>query len=123
MSYVTVMLSGSVTRLPGGSSFALSARRGSRTAFRSPRSGSSSKRVGAVGASASSVAFKKYQGLGNDFIIIDNRASQDPVLTPEQVGSPTCHLPRIVSSKAFQHRFGISCHYIASCFGGKWLDS
>jgi len=31
-----------------------------------------------------SLEFTKYHGLGNDFILIDNRASSQPVLTPEQ---------------------------------------
>mmetsp|Transcript_15385 Transcript_15385/g.22856 ORF Transcript_15385/g.22856 Transcript_15385/m.22856 type:complete len:324 (+) Transcript_15385:75-1046(+) len=30
------------------------------------------------------VDFDKYEGLGNDFILIDNRHSQSPILTPEQ---------------------------------------
>ncbi|WP_414577443.1 diaminopimelate epimerase [Anabaena sp. CCY 9402-a] len=30
------------------------------------------------------IEFTKYHGLGNDFILIDNRASSSPVLTPEQ---------------------------------------
>lgn len=30
------------------------------------------------------VAFTKYHGLGNDFILVDNRASSTPVVTPEQ---------------------------------------
>lgn len=33
---------------------------------------------------AAAVAFRKYQGLGNDFILVDNRSASDPVLTPEQ---------------------------------------
>ena len=30
------------------------------------------------------IEFTKYHGLGNDFILIDNRADSEPVLTPEQ---------------------------------------
>lgn len=30
------------------------------------------------------VAFTKYQGLGNDFLLIDNRHQAEPILTPEQ---------------------------------------
>ena len=30
------------------------------------------------------IEFSKYQGLGNDFILIDNRQSADPIITPEQ---------------------------------------
>ena len=30
------------------------------------------------------IAFRKYQGLGNDFILIDNRHSKEPVLSPAQ---------------------------------------
>jgi diaminopimelate epimerase len=31
-----------------------------------------------------SIEFTKYQGLGNDFVLIDNRTQAEPVLTPEQ---------------------------------------
>lgn len=31
-----------------------------------------------------SIAFTKYHGLGNDFILIDNRTSKEPVVTPAQ---------------------------------------
>ncbi len=31
-----------------------------------------------------SIEFTKYQGLGNDFILIDNRHTQEPLVTPEQ---------------------------------------
>lgn len=30
------------------------------------------------------IEFSKYQGLGNDFILIDNRHSSEPIITPEQ---------------------------------------
>lgn len=30
------------------------------------------------------IEFSKYQGLGNDFILIDNRQTAEPVITPEQ---------------------------------------
>jgi len=41
------------------------------------------------------LAFSKYQGLGNDFILIDNRHQSSPLLTPEQ------------SSKLCDRHFGI----------------
>eukprot|EP00183_Erythrolobus_madagascarensis_P002914 CAMPEP_0185849610 /NCGR_PEP_ID=MMETSP1354-20130828/4059_1 /TAXON_ID=708628 /ORGANISM="Erythrolobus madagascarensis, Strain CCMP3276" /LENGTH=311 /DNA_ID=CAMNT_0028550171 /DNA_START=667 /DNA_END=1602 /DNA_ORIENTATION=- len=34
--------------------------------------------------STRSMQFWKFQGLGNDFILIDNRSSEDPFLTPEE---------------------------------------
>ncbi len=30
------------------------------------------------------LSFSKYHGLGNDFILVDNRASSEPMITPEQ---------------------------------------
>jgi diaminopimelate epimerase len=30
------------------------------------------------------LTFTKYQGLGNDFILVDNRSSHEPLITPEQ---------------------------------------
>ena len=39
------------------------------------------------------------QGLGNDFIIIDNRSSPQPVLTPEQVRiARACAAPAAVGA-------------------------
>ena len=35
-------------------------------------------------STAAEVQFSKYQGLGNDFILVDNRHSDEPVITPEQ---------------------------------------
>eukprot|EP00775_Hariotina_reticulata_P007720 gene7720-7919_t len=35
-------------------------------------------------ASGQKITFMKYQGLGNDFILVDNRHSNEPVITPEQ---------------------------------------
>ncbi len=32
----------------------------------------------------STLPFSKYHGLGNDFILVDNRASTEPMITPEQ---------------------------------------
>ena len=30
------------------------------------------------------LSFVKYHGLGNDFILVDNRHSPEPIVTPEQ---------------------------------------
>lgn len=35
-------------------------------------------------ATQSKLTFSKYHGLGNDFILVDNRHSKDPVISPEQ---------------------------------------
>lgn len=35
-------------------------------------------------AGVEKVAFAKYEGLGNDFILVDDRSREDPSLTPEQ---------------------------------------
>lgn len=37
-----------------------------------------------VARCAAAVKFAKYQGLGNDFILVDNRHQLEPVVTPEQ---------------------------------------
>uniref|UniRef100_A0A061S7A8 diaminopimelate epimerase n=1 Tax=Tetraselmis sp. GSL018 TaxID=582737 RepID=A0A061S7A8_9CHLO len=37
-----------------------------------------------VTVAAAKINFKKYQGLGNDFILVDNRSCEEPVLTSEQ---------------------------------------
>ena len=33
------------------------------------------------------ISFRKYQGLGNDFILIDNRHTEEPILSPEQAAA------------------------------------
>jgi diaminopimelate epimerase len=43
-----------------------------------------------LSATAEKIAFAKYEGLGNDFILIDDRGSKDPSLTPEQ-SAKLCH--------------------------------
>lgn len=37
-----------------------------------------------VGNGTKSIEFRKYHGIGNDFILIDNRISQTPILSPEE---------------------------------------
>jgi hypothetical protein len=47
-------------------------------------------------ACVTAVQFSKYQGLGNDFILVDNRHSPDPILSPDQsarVGSYAARNP------------------------------
>lgn len=41
-------------------------------------------------AGAETVSFAKYEGLGNDFILVDNRDQADPSLTPDQ-SAKLCH--------------------------------
>mmetsp|Transcript_43680 Transcript_43680/g.111653 ORF Transcript_43680/g.111653 Transcript_43680/m.111653 type:complete len:330 (-) Transcript_43680:162-1151(-) len=51
---------------------------------RAPRGRPAGRRGAMLTVAAAAVSFKKYQGLGNDFILVDNRGSSEPVLTPEQ---------------------------------------
>mmetsp|Transcript_82387 Transcript_82387/g.233130 ORF Transcript_82387/g.233130 Transcript_82387/m.233130 type:complete len:334 (+) Transcript_82387:157-1158(+) len=54
-------------------------------AFGRPRTARSNGRT--VSMSAASVGFQKFHGLGNDFILVDNRDSKEPKLTPEQAAA------------------------------------
>uniref|UniRef100_A0A6T5Q8N6 diaminopimelate epimerase n=1 Tax=Heterosigma akashiwo TaxID=2829 RepID=A0A6T5Q8N6_HETAK len=37
-----------------------------------------------MSSSADTISFSKYEGLGNDFILVDNRESMEPKITPDQ---------------------------------------
>ena len=37
-----------------------------------------------AGVALPKISFSKYHGIGNDFILIDNRQSEKPLLSPEQ---------------------------------------
>jgi diaminopimelate epimerase len=54
-----------------------------------------------------SIEFAKYHGLGNDFILIDNRASSEPLVTPEQ------------AVKMCDRNFGIGADGVISVFPGQ----
>ena len=54
-----------------------------------------------------SIEFAKYHGLGNDFILIDNRASSEPLVTPEQ------------AIKMCDRNFGIGADGVISVFPGQ----
>ncbi|GBF90140.1 diaminopimelate epimerase [Raphidocelis subcapitata] len=44
-------------------------------------------RAAAAAAAKTTLNFKKYQGLGNDFILVDNRHAPEPILTPDQAAA------------------------------------
>lgn len=49
------------------------------------RNGLSSRHAcGAISMKLAQVPFRKYQGLGNDFILVDNREADEPLLTAEE---------------------------------------
>lgn len=54
------------------------------------RPSSSTFRAASSLSSATLVEFSKYEGLGNDFILIDDRDKASPSLTPEESAS-LCH--------------------------------
>ena len=62
----------------------LSARTAVAQVFSSRRMSTQLTQRGSVRCQATALRFAKYQGLGNDFILIDNRHQSSPVLTPEQ---------------------------------------
>ena len=53
------------------------------------------------------IEFSKYQGLGNDFILIDNRHAADPIITPEQ------------AQKMCDRHFGIGADGVIFALPGK----
>lgn len=53
------------------------------------------------------IEFSKYQGLGNDFILLDNRHSTDPLITPEQ------------ATKMCDRHFGIGADGVIFALPGK----
>ena len=53
----------------------------------SPAARASSASTSPAGAAIPELRFVKYQGLGNDFILVDNRGSADPLLSPAQAAA------------------------------------
>jgi hypothetical protein len=51
------------------------------------------------------VEFRKYEGLGNDFILIDNRKSADPVLSPEESARLCDRYRRAAINRCFDLHF------------------
>jgi diaminopimelate epimerase len=62
----------------------------SKSASRLSVSAASAAAETAINTDMNTIKFSKYEGLGNDFILIDDRDKKDPSITPEQAAK-LCH--------------------------------